>query len=229
MKMKTLTIINILITVAVFIGNYFYQSLGFNYTLKIICSSGFALMGIINMLYAWKRIANKKVLSFMTLGLIFAFLGDVAINPNFVLGVIFFALGHVFFVAAYLIYKKLEKMDIFLCGALGLFAVGFILVFPYIVFDVAVLKYVVLAYAVIISAMVGKSVGNAVREKGIFTAMIAVGSVLFFISDMMLLLAWFSTIEGRWTSNVCMAAYYPALCLLAGSMVVYMKKIGEEK
>ena len=229
MKMKTLTIINILITVAVFIGNYFYQSLGFNYTLKIICSSGFALMGIKNMLYAWKRIANKKVLSFMTLGLIFAFLGDVAINPNFVLGVIFFALGHVFFVAAYLIYKKLEKMDIFLCGALGLFAVGFILVFPYIVFDVAVLKYVVLAYAVIISAMVGKSVGNAVREKGIFTAMIAVGSVLFFISDMMLLLAWFSTIEGRWTSNVCMAAYYPALCLLAGSMVVYMKKIGEEK
>ena len=227
--MKTLTIINILITVAVFIGNYFYQSLGFNYTLKIICSSGFALMGIINMLYAWKRIANKKVLSFMTLGLIFAFLGDVAINPNFVLGVIFFALGHVFFVAAYLIYKKLEKMDIFLCGALGLFAVSFILVFPYIVFDVAVLKYVVLAYAVIISAMVGKSVGNAVREKGIFTAMIAVGSVLFFISDMMLLLAWFSTIDGRWTSNVCMAAYYPALCLLAGSMVVYMKKIGEEK
>ena len=65
MKMKTLTIINILITVAVFIGNYFYQSLGFNYTLKIICSSGFALMGIINMLYAWKRIANKKVLSFL--------------------------------------------------------------------------------------------------------------------------------------------------------------------
>lgn len=229
MKMKTLTIINILITVAVFIGNYFYQSLGFNYTLKIICSSGFALMGIINMLYAWNRIANKKVLSFMTLGLIFAFLGDVAINPNFILGVIFFALGHVFFVAAYLIYKKLGKMDIFLCGALGLFAVGFILVFPYIVFDVVVLKYVVLAYAVIISAMVGKSVGNAVREKTMFTVMIAVGSVLFFISDMMLLLAWFSTIEGRWTSNVCMAAYYPALCLLAGSMVVYMKKIGEEK
>ena len=36
------------------------------------------------------------------------------------------------------------------------------------------------------------------------------------------------TIEGRWTSNVCMAAYYPALCLLAGSMVVYMYK-GEKK
>ena len=72
--------------------------------------------------------------------------------------------------------------------------------------------------------MVAKSLGNAVREKDVFTGMIAIGSVLFFVSDMMLLLAWFSTIEGRWTSNVCMAAYYPALCLLAGSMVVYLKK-----
>lgn len=222
MKMKTLAIINIIITVAVFIGNYFYQSLGFNYTLKIICSSGFAVMGIMNMAYATKRIANKRVLSFMTLGLVFAFLGDVAINPNFILGVIFFALGHVFFVASYLTYQKLEKLDMILSLGLGAFSVGFILLFPHIVFEVVVLKYVVLIYAVIISVMVGKSVGNAVREKGMFTGMIAVGSVLFFISDMMLLLAWFSTIEGRWTSNVCMAAYYPALCLLAGSMVVFI-------
>ena len=222
MKMRALAIINIVITVLVFIGNYFYQSLGFNYTLKIICSSGFALMGIINMIYASKRIEDKKVLLYMTLGLIFAFLGDVAINPNFILGVIFFALGHVFFVASYLAYRKLEKLDIILSACLGAFSVGFILVFPYIVFDVPVLKYVVLLYAVIISVMVAKSMGNALRENEIFTRMIAMGSVLFFLSDMMLLLAWFSTIEGRWTSNVCMAAYYPALCLLAGAMVVYL-------
>ena len=107
---------------------------------------------------------------------------------------------------------------------LAAFSVGFILVFPYIIFNVPVLKYVVLLYAVIISVMVAKSLGNAVQEKDVFTEMIAIGSVLFFVSDMMLLLAWFSTIEGRWTSNVCMAAYYPALCLLAGSMVVYLKK-----
>ena len=223
MKIKHLAIVNIVITIAVFIGNYFYQSLGFNYTLKIICSSGFALMGIINMIYAYKKVKERRVLLFMTLGLIFAFLGDVAINPNFILGVIFFASGHVFFVAAYLAYRKLDKLDAILSAGLGAFSVGFILLFPYIIFNVAVLKYVVLLYAVIISVMVGKSVGNAIKEKCRFTGMIAVGSVLFFISDMMLLLAWFSTIEGRWTSNVCMAAYYPALCLLAGSMVVYLK------
>lgn len=223
MRLKNLGIINLIITIAVFIGNYFYQSLGFNYPLKIVCSSGFAIMGILNMVYARKHIKEKKVLLFMTLGLVFAFLGDVAINPNFILGVIFFALGHVFFVISYMTFRKFATLDVILSNGLGVFAIAFILLFPYIIFKVAVLKYVVLAYAVIISVMVAKSVANAIYEKSVFTGMIAVGSVLFFISDMMLLLAWFSTIEGRWTSNVCMAAYYPALCLLAGSMVVYMR------
>ena len=189
MKIKHITIINIAITLAVFVGNYFYQSLGFNYTLKIMCSSGFALMGIINMIYAYKKVADKKVLLSMTFGLVFAFLGDVAINPNFILGVIFFAWGHVFFVVAYLAYRRLGKPDVIFSAGLGIFSVGFILLFPYIMFSVPALKYVVLLYAVIISVMVGKSVGNVLREKNAFTGMIAAGSVLFFISDMMLLLA----------------------------------------
>ena len=224
MNIKKLTLVNIIITIAVFVGNYFYQSLGFSYPIKIMCSSGFAIMGIVNMIYARKVLENKKTMTFMTLGLVFAFLGDVAINPNFILGVIFFALGHAFFVIAYLSHRKLEKIDIIFSVALAAFAIGFILIFPYILFNVEALKYVVLTYATIISVMVGKSLGNALKEKSVFTGMIAIGSILFFISDMMLLLAWFSTIEGRWTSNVCMAAYYPALCLLAGSMVVYMNE-----
>ncbi|MBQ8519551.1 MAG: lysoplasmalogenase [Agathobacter sp.] len=224
MRIQQLARINIMITIAIFIGNVFYQGLGFNYPLKIVCSSGFALMGIINMAYAYKIIENKKVLIFMTLGLVFAFLGDVAINPNFILGVILFALGHVFFVVSYLAYKNMDKLDMIFSAALGAFSITFILVFPYLVFEVSALKYVVLVYAAIISVMVGKAVGNAIRNKSIFTGMIMAGSILFFISDMMLLLAWFSSIEGRWTSNVCMAAYYPGLCLLAGSMVAYIKK-----
>ena len=223
MEIKQLTRINIIITLVVLIGNIFYQGLGFSYPLKIVCSSGFAITGIINYAYATRKIEEKRILSFMALGLIFAFLGDVAINPNFILGVIFFALGHVFFVDSYLIYKPLHKWDILLCLGLGVFSISFILCFPYILFEVSVLKYVVLVYACIISVMVGKSVGNAICEKSIFTCMIMLGSILFFISDMMLLLAWFSKIEGRWTSHVCMATYYPALCLLAGSMVLYVK------
>lgn len=174
MEIKQLTRINIIITLVVLIGNIFYQGLGFSYPLKIVCSSGFAIMGIINYAYATRKIEEKRILSFMALGL-------------------------------------------------GVFSISFILCFPYILFEVSVLKYVVLVYACIISVMVGKSVGNAICEKSIFACMIMLGSILFFISDMMLLLAWFSRIEGRWTSHVCMATYYPALCLLAGSMVLYVK------
>jgi len=215
---------NIFITIAVFVGNVFYQGLGFYYPLKIVCSSGFALMGIINMIHAYKKIVNKKLTIYMTAGLIFAFLGDVAINPNFIVGVILFALGHVFLVASYLVYKKLDKLDVIFSAGLGTFSIIFILCFPYLIFEVAVLRYVVLVYAVIISVMVGKSFGNVIRAKSCFSNMIMSGSVLFFVSDMMLLLAWFSSIEGQWTSNLCMAAYYPGLCLLAGSMLPYIKE-----
>jgi hypothetical protein len=44
--------------------------------------------------------------------------------------------------------------------------------------------------------------------------------LLFLISDLFLLIAWFSTIKGIWTSNVCMALYYPALTGLAFSMII---------
>ncbi len=224
MKVQRLANINIFIIILVFIGNYFYQNMGFSYPLKIFCSSGFAVMGCINMFYAYKKMLGKKIAFLMTFGLIFAFLGDVAINPNFILGVVFFALGHVFFVVSYLTYKKINKLDLVLSIVLAVFSIGFILFFPYIVFDIPALRYVVLVYASIISVMVGKAVGNSMHEKTCFTMMVAMGSILFFISDMMLLLAWFSTIEGRWTSHVCMAAYYPALCLLASSMVIYERE-----
>ncbi len=223
MKVKHLTIINVIITLVVLLGNVFYQGLGFNYTLKILCSSGFVLMGFFNVVYACKRVENKSVMIFMALGLVLAFLGDVAINLNFIMGAAFFALGHVLFVVSYLAYKKMTKLDVIFSAVLGLFSIIFVLTFPYIMFEVAFMQYVVLAYAVIISVMVGKALGNVVRDKSAFTGMIAVASVLFYISDLMLLLAYFSSITG-WTSNACMGTYYPGLCMLAGSMIMYIKK-----
>lgn len=223
MKIKALFIVNIVITLAMFIGNYFYQSLGFSYPIKLMCSSGFALMGILNLVYALaKKISKNKVLIFMALGLIFAFAGDVVINLSFIPGTAIFAMGHVFFVIAYLTYREMNKLDIGLSLAIAIFAVCFIMFVPILIFHPEVLRYVCLVYGIIISIMVGKALGNAIRDKSLFTGMIAVASVLFFLSDFMLLLAWFAETD-RWTSNVCMAAYYPGLCMLAMSMVIYIR------
>lgn len=49
MRNKLILTINILIISAIFIMNYFYQSTGFDFTLKCICSGSFALLGSINL------------------------------------------------------------------------------------------------------------------------------------------------------------------------------------
>jgi hypothetical protein len=69
--------------------------------------------------------------------------------------------------------------------------------------------------------MLGKAISNFIRLKTYTTGTIAVASFLFFFSDFMLLLAWFSTLEGKWMDNLCMGTYYPGLCLLAFS--IFMK------
>ena len=182
------------------------------------------LMGIVNLVYAiYKKCANMKLMVLMAIGMIFAFLGDFAINQEFVSGVIFFALGHVFFVINFWLYRKITKIDIIISVVWGILAVGFILFCPYFAFDPPMFKYICAAYAAIISVMVGKALGNGLVEKNIYTMIIALGSVLFFFSDVALVLAWFSVLEMKWLSNLCMALYYPALVLMGWSMIRYVR------
>lgn len=224
-KLSTIVATNIALSLLVLVGNYFYQSMNLTYPIKLICSGGFMLMGIINFIYALKaKCKNIKLMAIMALGLIFAFGGDFAINQDFVSGVILFALGHVFFVIAYLMYCKITKVDIVISVLWGIMAVGLIMFCPLFVFEPPVFQYICAAYAAIISVMVGKSLGNAIGEKSPYTILIAIASVLFFFSDVSLVFAWFSIIEGRWLSYLCMGLYYPALVMLGWSMLVYIDK-----
>ena len=141
MKLKAIYCVNIILTLIVLIGNYFYQDQGFYYPLKMLCSASFGLMGILNFIYMLhSKTTNRKLLLFLLLGILFSWGGDIVLNIDFVSGAAVFALGHVFFVIA------------------------------------------------------------------------------FFISDLMLLLAWFSTVTG-WTSHMCMALYYPAMCFFAVTLL----------
>ena len=78
---------------------------------------------------------------------------------------------------------------------------------------------VCIVYALIISAMLGKAVGNFVRERNAVTGIIAGASFLFFFSDLMLVFDWFIGLWS-WTDHACMGTYYPALCFLAFSMIL---------
>lgn len=210
--------INLIMISAVFVLNYFYQSNGFDFTLKCICSAGFALLGIINLVYAAvNKSGDIKFSAVMAAGLVFAMLGDVIIGVSFIFGAGIFALGHVCFVAAYCVLQKPKALDFIIGGVLFVGAGAFLIFFPLLDFDEPIFRWVCVVYALIISSMLGKAAANFIRVRNVFYALIAVGSLLFFFSDLMLVFDWFVGIW-QFTSEACMGTYYPALCLLAFSI-----------
>ena len=212
--------INGLVIATIFVLNYFYQSNGFDFTLKCVCSGSFALLGLINLAYALKtKQTNTKFYIGMSAGLVLAFLGDYLIGYDFIIGAATFALGHVCFVVSYCFMQKMQKLDYIISGGLFLGCLIFLLFCPLLTFEVAIFRIVCIVYALIISTMLGKAVGNFIREKTLVNGMIATASVLFFFSDLMLVFDWFIGLWS-WTDHACMGTYYPALCLLALAMML---------
>ena len=211
--------INIVFSICVYVLNFFYQYNNFNFTLKCITSSLFALLAIINFTYCIGEKKKKEDLKypfFMVLGAVFCFLGDAFINHYFIIGVVFFALGHVFYVAGYFMLQKFKLLDLYIGGGLGLLAGGFVLLCPYLEFDALVLKIACVVYAFILSFMVGKTVSNFVTKKEKMNLYLMVGAILFFISDLCLLICWFwFTKVSRAFNYTCMAVYYPANVIFA--------------
>lgn len=223
MKNRIMMAVNSVIIASILVLNYFYQSNGFDFTLKCICSGGFALLGIINLCYA--LITKQKGIRFyvgMAAGLLFAFAGDVLIAYDFIIGAATFAVGHICFVVAYCFLQKFSIRDLIPSGILFLGALAFLLFCPLLQFEAAVFRIVCIAYALIISLMLGKAISNFIKKPNRLTAIIAIASVLFFFSDLMLVFDWFIGLW-NWTDNACMGTYYPALCLLSFSM--YIKTI----
>lgn len=223
---KVILGVNILMIAAIFVLNYFYQKNGFDFTLKCVCSGGFALLGIINLLYAiFAQTGNLPFQGLMALGLVLAMAGDVAIGYDFIIGAAVFALGHICFVIAYCFEKKPHLRDLLFSGILFGAGGAFLLFSPLLSFDVPVYKIVCLVYALIISTMLGKALSNCITLKSPSSCLIALASALFFFSDLMLVFDWFIGLWD-WTDNACMGSYYPALCFLALSMLL---KSGEKE
>lgn len=218
MKNKIMLALNAAVISAIFAMNYFYQRSGFDFTLKCICSGSFALLGVINLCHAAAiRRGGRRFHVAMCLGLILAFLGDVLIGYDFIIGAATFALGHVCFIVAYCFMQRMQKLDCVLSGALFLGGLIFLLFCPLLRFEAEIFRFVCIAYALIISTMLGKALGNFIRERTPVNATIAAASLLFFFSDLMLVFDWFIGLW-RWTDHACMGTYYPALCFLALAM-----------
>ena len=194
--------------VAQFIVLYIYRNFIGRYKMKGFCSFIFVLLGIVNLIYC--LIARKEGILFPVLivcGLLFGMIADVVLSFNFITGAIVFAVGHILYFAAFILLHKFGTKD--LVALLCVFAVSLIVVLlPIYKFDSRLMFIVIIVYALIISFMLSKALMNAVSSRKTMEIILFMGSLLFYVSDFMLLLSIFGG-EKNFSSLVCCYTYWP--------------------
>ena len=216
--MKKLNIINLCLTIPILIGAVFYI-IDSSLLLKSILSFGFVLIGAINLFFALKnKTEHKKFAITIFIGLVLAMLGDIVLELHFILGALVFALGHVFFFISYCFNSKFEVKNLIYSAIIFVPVTTFMLFAPIFDFGGIVMQIVCIFYALVISLMTGKAIANFAKNKNTLNLVIMLGSLLFLVSDFVLLLNVFSEIS-KGFKFMCIATYYPAECTLAYSIL----------
>lgn len=191
-----------------------------SFALKSSASLCFLAGGIVGFAYALKHGAKKSFISLMMIALVFSVAGDMTNyfdgDLYFAVGAAFFAVAHVFYIAAYYCLYGFHPADIAAAFCIFVPAVLIITLAPVFDFGGANMEAVCIVYSFILALMVGKALCG-LRERTATSAVIAVGSVLFLISDLALLISVFGSVHSA-PRIVCLATYYPAQVLLAFSV-----------
>lgn len=187
--------------------------------LKTVTSIMFVVIGFINLMYCIKSKANLKFPMLMVAGLICGMLGDILIVFNFYLGVVGFTAGHIIYFISYCMLEKTSRRDLIFGIKISAIALFVILFTPFLNFESTLIHGICCIYAIIISFMVGKAISNILKEKRLINIIIVIGSILFFISDFMLMLELFGNVSKA--LYLCLVTYYPAQFILAFSIFVY--------
>jgi len=212
----------LILIICILLGDVFYI-LTDSLLVKSLTSLGFVLIGVLGLIFAFKNKSNnKKFIIVMLLGLIFAMLGDIVLEIEFIIGAILFAVGHVFFFISYCFLKEFSWKEILVSSFIFIPATALILFLPIFDFGGLLMKIICVAYAIIISFMTGKAISNYVKLKNKLTLVIMIGSILFLFSDLMLLFNVFSNIS-KIFGYLCLITYYPAEILLAISLFLTKK------
>lgn len=226
-KDKRIVILNLALFFVTFSFDICFILLGTPYVYKTISSVLFVLTGIINFVFIFKKEQRNKIFKYtMLLGLIFACLGDIVLIDYFLYGAILFAVGHIFFLVSYCLVEKICWRDLFV--SVVIFGISLIVILVPKIFDFQGMLPIVIVYALVISFMLGKSISNLfVTDNQGGNFLIMLGSLLFFLSDLMLLFNVFADVS-RAFDIACLVLYYPAEIILASS-IYYSSLVIDEK
>ena len=220
---KLFIILNAIFAALIVCGDICYTLYG-GLWLKGLTSFCFVALGIINLIYLIKnKSQNLKFGIIMVIALFFAMLGDIVLNLHFMAGAIIFAVGHIFYFIAYCFISKFRWLDLLIAGIIFIPSMLIILLVPIFDFGGVMMQIVCVIYALIISCMLGKAISNLLKTRNITNLIIAIGSFLFFFSDLMLLFDVFANVSEVF-GILCLATYYPAQILLAHSLFTLKQK-----
>ena len=220
---KSQKIINILLGIAILVGDVLYITTD-HLLAKSITSLLFVALGSVNLAYAIKeKVPAKKFCVIMVIGLFFAMLGDIVLEIEFIIGALLFATGHIFYFVAYCTLQKFSIKNLIPSAIIFIPAMLLIVLAPIFDFGGILMEIVCIFYALIISVMVGKSISNYIKNKSIFYLIVMIGSIMFMFSDIMLLFNVFANVP-RIFGILCLSTYYPAEILLALSISLTNKK-----
>lgn len=207
--------INILMIALITWGGFWYVTRGAIWR-KGTASTLFFLLGLINLIYALiVRSGKIRYIVTMTLGLLVCVAADIYLQIEFLCGAVLFAVGHILYFAGYCFLRPIRKGDWIVCAAIGIPAVIFLLT-PLFDYE-GIMEIMCLAYGVILSCMVGKGVSNLIAERNVRNTVIVIGCLLFFFSDLMLVLNMFAHLP-KIIDTLCVVSYYPAQAMLGFSL-----------
>lgn len=223
LRNKIILPLNVALILSIILGDICYMTVG-GLLVKAITSICFVVLGLVNLTYViLQKQNNLKFPIIMAIGLFFAMLGDIMLNIKFIVGALLFAVGHIWYFIAYNFLQKFKPGDLIYGMAIFVPAIIFILCMPIFDFGSLLMKIIVMFYALIISFMVGKSIANLVATPTRQNILITIGSILFFFSDLMLLMNVFGNLSPVF-DVLCLATYYPAECVLAFTIFTHNTK-----
>ena len=217
MKKKAFLALDLLLMAALLGCVYIYTNINGKLVMKGITAGCFVSIGAVNFLHA--LLTKPRRLAFpgaLLTGLILAMAGDLTLGRNFILGAGLFAAGHVLYTVAMYLHQRFSRPDALLSGVMFLTALALLTFTPNLDISDPAIRLVCYVYAVIISLMAGKAVACLLRQRTLTNALLALGSVMFYFSDVMLILSWFAG-AGRWADLACCWTYFPGQGLLAMS------------
>ena len=189
--------------------------------LKGVTSSWFVALGLFNLLYAGMKKKISSFLILMELGLSLGMCADVLLGIQFILGILFFASGHICYLLAFCTLEKPCRKDLIITVPLAALSMFIVVGTPFIQIEDLFLKRLLLGYAVIIACMLGKAISNWSSKKCMYRLLILLGSTMFWFSDVMLAVDLFG--EGnRLTWRLCSYTYWPAQNILALSLYFFI-------